>query len=67
MAQLPPDWTIIGEWSGERYARPVHITAAGLEALENRRLYDMEPVRGGLVEPGWQAVPLPEQDQPPTV
>ena len=51
------DWTVIGEWSDERYAAPVWITEAGRTALENRHLYDMEPVEGGLVEPGWTAQP----------
>lgn len=54
-----PDWWKIGEWSDERYAAPVSITEAGRAALAEREKYDMEPVIGGLVEPGWQAVPLP--------
>ena len=54
-----PDWIEHGEWSDERYAEPVRITDAGREALRNRHLYDMEPVEGGMVEPGWQAIPLP--------
>ena len=54
-----PEWIIIGEWSDERYACPVYITPAGIDALENREHYDMEPVFGGLVEPGWSAVPWP--------
>ena len=53
-----PEWTTIGEWSEERCAVPVHITDRGLEALANRERYDMEPVEGGLVEPGWKAIPL---------
>lgn len=52
-----PDWWIIGEWNDERYAAPVSITSAGRAALAERDRYDMEPVTGGLVEPGWQAVP----------
>ena len=53
-----PDWTQIGEWSDERYAAPVHITDSGRDALANRERYDMEPVEGGLVEPGWRAIPM---------
>ena len=56
-----PDWVEIGEWSDERYAAPIRITEAGREALQNRELYDMEPVTGGLVEPGWQATPAPRE------
>ena len=52
-----PEWTTTGDWSDERYAAPVWITEAGRTALENRHLYDMEPVEGGLVEPGWRAKP----------
>jgi hypothetical protein len=53
------DWWTIGEWSDERYAAPVTLTDAGRAALTNRAAYDMEPVTGGLVEPGWEAIPLP--------
>ena len=56
-----PDWTDMGEWSDERHAVPVWITGAGRKALANRHLYDMEPVEGGLVEPGWTAVPTPPE------
>lgn len=52
------NWWVIGEWSDERYAAPVSITELGRAALANREPYDMEPVEGGLVEPGWQAIPL---------
>lgn len=52
-----PDWWVIGEWDDARYASPVWITDAGRDALTNRHLYDMEPVRWGLVEPGHEAVP----------
>ena len=48
---------MIGEWSQERYASPVFITSDGRAALATRALYDLEPVEGGLVEPGWQAIP----------
>ncbi len=51
------EWWIIGEWSDERYAAPVSLTDVGREALANRHLYDMEPVTGGLVEPGWETIP----------
>lgn len=54
------DWWIVGEWSDARYAAPVSLTAAGKKALAERDRYDMEPVYGGMVEPGWQAVPLPK-------
>ena len=52
-----PDWVEIGEWDDERYAAPVRLTAAGRDALAHRERYDMEPVRGGLVNPGWEAIP----------
>ena len=55
-----PDWTEVGEWSDERYAVPIYITEAGREALDNRKQYDLEPVVYGMVELGWQAVPLDE-------
>jgi len=55
------DWWIIGEWSDERYAAPVSLTDAGRAALAEREKYDMEPVTGGLVEPGWQAIPAEVQ------
>jgi len=55
--QTHPDWWTIGEWDEIRYARPVRLTEEGYSALANRHLYDMEPVTGGLVEPGWSAVP----------
>ena len=61
-----PDWTEIGEWSEERYAAPVYLTDQGREALLNREKYDMEPVRGGLVDPGWICIPAkPNPNQPP--
>ena len=53
-----PDWRVIGEWSEERYAAPVYITDEGRAALANREQYDLEPIVGGLVEPGWEAIPL---------
>lgn len=53
------DWFDIGEWDDDRAARPVRLTEAGLQALCQRHLYDLEPVLGGLVEPGWAATPTP--------
>ena len=55
-----PDWTVVDDWSDERYAAPVYITDTGREALRNREQYDMEPVEGGMIDPGWQAVPTPQ-------
>jgi hypothetical protein len=40
-----------------RDTRLMKLTEAGRRALRNRVRYDMEPVEGGLVEPGWVAVP----------
>ena len=57
---MHPDWFDVGEWSDDRYAAPVRITDAGRAALANREKYDMEVVRGGLVEPGWEATPAPK-------
>ena len=57
-----PDWTAIGEWDQDRYAAPVRITDAGRDALANRHLYDMEPVAGGMIEPGWLCTPLEPGD-----
>ncbi len=57
--QQHEDWFDIGEWDRARAARPVRLTEAGLKALRERHLYDMEPVLGGLVEPGWTATPAP--------
>lgn len=59
-----PEWFEKGEWSTERYAFPVRLTEAGRRALTNRGAYDMEPVFGGLVEPGWQAIPFPSGGAP---
>ena len=54
------DWVEVGPWSEERYAAPVRITAAGRSALEARDQYDMGPVSGGMVEPGWVCIPKEE-------
>ena len=50
-------WFVAGEWDEAGYAWPVQLTEAGHAALADRALYDMEPVEGGLVAPGWTAVP----------
>lgn len=55
------DWWRIGKWNEEAYAFPVRLTKVGREALQNRALYDMEPVTGGMVEPGWICTPMPPQ------
>jgi hypothetical protein len=52
-------WFRVGKWSDARYARPIRLKPAGLDALEHKEMYDMEPVRGGLVEPGYETIPLP--------
>lgn len=54
-----PDWLNIGEWDDALYGAPITITDAGRQALANRALYDMEPVEGGMVEPGWICTPAP--------
>jgi hypothetical protein len=60
-----PDWWDIGEWSADRFAAPVSLTDAGRAASNDRARYDMEPVTGGLVEPGWIAYPArPTPDCP---
>lgn len=56
-----PDWWDIGEWSDDRYAAPVTITAVGRTAFAEREKYDMEDVTGGLVEPGFVCTPAPRQ------
>lgn len=53
------DWFKRGRWSPKRYARPIRLTDAGKAALADREPYDMEPVVGGLVEPGYVVTPLP--------
>lgn len=57
------DWFVCGEWDDGRYGFPVRLTEEGRTALNNRHLYDMEPVYGGLVEPGWQAIPFPPEQE----
>ncbi len=60
------DWFNIGDFDTARGANPIALTAAGLRALENRQLYDMDPVFGGAVEPGWTAIPTPSPAAPAT-
>ena len=38
------DWFIEGEWNDERQAIPLQLTEAGRVALQNRHLYEMEPM-----------------------
>ena len=52
-----PDWIKVGSWSEERCATPVRITEAGRSALATRDQFDMEPVHGGLFQPGWVCIP----------
>lgn len=54
--QRHPTWFKTGRWSDKRYARPIRLTPAGRRALKTRE-FDMEPIYGGLVEPGWQCIP----------
>lgn len=51
------EWFEVGEWDEDRYACPYRLTAGGIKGLANRQKYDMEPVRGGLVGPGWTCIP----------
>ena len=55
-----PEWWDIGVWDDTRHAQTVRLTDAGREALAHRGQYDMEPVTGGLVEPGWVCTPTEE-------
>lgn len=55
------DWWKRGRWTEKRCARSIRITAAGRRALKNRHLYDMEPIHGGMVEPGYVVVPWPRK------
>jgi hypothetical protein len=54
-----PDWWKRGRWSEKRCARSIAITDAGRRALTERDKYDLEPIHGGMVEPGWICIPLP--------
>jgi hypothetical protein len=53
------DWWERGEWADERCAFPLRITDAGRSALQHRYLYDMEPIEGGMVDPGYIVTPWP--------
>lgn len=55
------DWWKRGRWSEKRCARSIRITEAGRKALMNRMLYDMEPIHGGMVEPGYIVTPWPQK------
>lgn len=55
------DWWKRGRWSEKRCARSIRITAAGRKALKNRGRYDMEPIFGGMVEPGYVVTPWPRK------
>lgn len=57
-------WFRIGRWNEERYASPIRLKPAGRRALRQRWRYDLEPVFGGMVEPGWQAIPEPRRTSP---
>lgn len=55
------DWWIRGRWSEKRCARSIRITDAGRRALKSRERYDMEPIFGGMVEPGYVVTPWPRK------
>jgi hypothetical protein len=55
------DWWRHGRWSDKRCARSIRLTQVGREALANRGLYDMEPICGGMVEPGYIVTPWPRK------
>lgn len=59
-----PDWWNIGKWQDDRYAAPIQLTEAGRAALAERAKYDMEPVFGGMVDPGWKIFPAPPAPVP---
>lgn len=56
------DWLLLGDFDETRYAQPLRLTKAGLQALSHRELYDQEPVEGGLVEPGVSAIPFTREE-----
>ena len=56
------DWFKRGPWVEKRCARSLRLTAAGLAALSDREPYDMEPIHGGMVEPGYIVVPWPRKN-----
>ncbi len=55
------DWWKRGRWSEKRCARSIRITDSGRKSLANRALYDMEPIFGGMVEPGYVVTPWPRK------
>jgi|ERR1043165_973860 hypothetical protein len=55
------EWWKRGRWSAKRCASSIRITDAGRAALKNRDLYDMEPIHGGMMEPGYIVTPLPRE------
>ena len=54
------DWWKRGRWSEKRCARSIRISDAGRKALKHREKYDMEPIVGGMVEPGYIVTPWPQ-------
>ena len=58
-----PDWFEHGEWDNERGAAPIRLTDAGQQALQERERYDMEPMFGGMVEPGFMVTPAPRRQR----
>ena len=61
--QSHTDWWKRGPWSAKRCARSIRITAAGRKALRQRHLYDMEPIYGGMVQPGYVVTPWPKTEK----
>jgi hypothetical protein len=60
------DWWKRGGWSEKRCARSIRITDAGRKALTEQHLYDMEPIFGGMVEPGYVVTPWPRKKPKPS-
>jgi hypothetical protein len=58
------DWWKHGRWSEKRCARSIRLSDAGRKALANRAQYDMEPIHGGMVEPGYIVTPWPAKRIP---
>ena len=57
-------WFHFGRWNEDRAARPIRLTAEGKRAVfERPREADMEPIHGGLVEPGYIVRPLPPRSR----
>lgn len=54
------EWFKWGPWVEKRCARSLRLTESGREALTHRDLYDMEPIHGGMVEPGYIVIPWPK-------